>query len=118
VCLCALLAAFGWQSASAATDDEAIEEIVVTGSYLKRDAANSPSPLSVVSSADIEDIGAADVAEIVQAMPWSSGSQTRAATFQGEGADGRNTINLRNLGNSSTLPLHQRAGAEHRPRAN
>jgi outer membrane receptor protein involved in Fe transport len=105
VCLCALLAAFGWQSASAATDDEAIEEIVVTGSYLKRDAANSPSPLSVVSSADIEDIGAADVAEIVQAMPWSSGSQTRAATFQGEGADGRNTINLRNLGNSSTLPL-------------
>jgi iron complex outermembrane receptor protein len=78
---------------------------VVTGSYLKRDAANSPSPLSVVSSADIEDIGASDVAEIIQAMPWASGSQTRAATFQGEGADGRATVNLRNLGNGSTLPL-------------
>ena len=82
-----------------------LEEIVVTGSYLKRTAADSPSPLSVITSSDIEDIGAVDVAEIVQAMPWSSGSQTRAATFQGEGADGRNTINLRNLGQGSTLPL-------------
>ncbi|MEJ2088568.1 MAG: TonB-dependent receptor plug domain-containing protein, partial [Gammaproteobacteria bacterium] len=37
--------------------------------------------------------------------PWASGSQTRSNTFQGEGAEGRNTINLRNLGQSSTLPL-------------
>ncbi len=104
--LCAfLLTAFGWQSASAASDDEAIEEVIVTGSYLKREAADSPSPLSVVTSADIEDIGAADIAEVIQAMPWASGSQTRAATFQGEGADGRNTINLRNLGHGATLPL-------------
>ncbi|MEM7101349.1 MAG: TonB-dependent receptor [Pseudomonadota bacterium] len=89
----------------AADDDEAIEEIVVTGSYLKRSAADSPSPLSVITSADIEDIGASDVAEIVQSMPWASGSQTRAATFQGEGADGRNSLNLRNLGQGSTLVL-------------
>ncbi len=103
--LSALVVAFGWQSALAADDDAAIEEIVVTGSYLKRNAADSPSPLSVVTAADIEDIGAADVAEIVQAMPWASGSQTRAATFQGEGADGRNSLNLRNLGMGSTLIL-------------
>lgn len=103
--LCVLVAAFGWQGASAASDDETIEEVIVTGSYLKRSAENSPSPLSVVSSADIEDIGAADIAEIVQSMPWASGSQTRAATFQGEGADGRGSINLRNLGHGATLPL-------------
>jgi outer membrane receptor protein involved in Fe transport len=104
--LCALVVLFGWQSASAASgDDRVIEEVIVTGSYLKRSAENSPSPLSVVSSADIEDIGAADVTEIVQAMPWASGSQTRAATFQGEGADGRGSINLRNLGHGATLPL-------------
>ncbi|MDA1073934.1 MAG: TonB-dependent receptor [Proteobacteria bacterium] len=99
-----VLATTGWQTIQAAEGD-AIEEIVVTGSYLKRDAANSPSPLSVISSADIEDIGAADVGEIVQNMPWASGSQTRAATFQGEGADGRMSVNLRNLGLGSTLPL-------------
>ncbi len=103
--LCTLVAGFGWQTAIAADDDEVIEEVVVTGSYLKRTAQDSPSPLSVVSSADIEDIGAADVAEVIAAMPWSSGSQTRAATFQGEGADGRANINLRNLGHGATLPL-------------
>lgn len=89
----------------AADDDEEIEEIVVTGSYLKRSAQDSPSPLSVVTSADIEDLGAADFAEVVASMPWSSGSQTRAATFQGEGADGRANVNLRNLGAGATLPL-------------
>ncbi len=104
-CMSALLVLTGAQFAFAADDDEAIEEVVVTGSYLKRTAQDSPSPLSVISSADIEDIGAADVAEIIQAMPWNSGGQTRAATFQGEGADGRNTINLRNLGHGATLPL-------------
>ena len=101
----AMLVVFASPGALAADDDEAIEEIVVTGSFLKRTAADSPSPLSVVTSADIEDIGAADVSEIVQAMPWQSGSQTRATTFSGEGADGRNSINLRNLGHGATLPL-------------
>ncbi len=105
MCLSAVVALTGGQFAFAADEDEAIEEVVVTGSYLKRNAADSPSPLSVVTAADIEDIGAADVSEIIQAMPWSSGSQTRASTFQGEGADGRNNVNLRNLGHGSTLPL-------------
>ena len=100
-----LLLASGQHSLAESGDGEAIEEVVVTGSYLKRDASSSPSPLSIVTSADIEDIGASDIAEIVQAMPWASGSQTRAATFQGEGADGRASINLRNLGHGATLPL-------------
>ena len=103
--LCAFLTAVGFQGAFAASSDAVIEEIIVTGSYLKRDASNSPSPLSVITSADIEDLGASDIAEVIQAMPWSSGSQTRASTFQGEGANGQNTINLRNLGHGATLPL-------------
>ena len=105
LCVSATVTLLGFQSAFAADEDEAIEEVVVTGSYLKRTAQDSPSPLSVITSADIEDLGAADVAEIVQSMPWSSGSQSRAATFQGEGADGRSSINLRNLGHGATLPL-------------
>ena len=105
VLVSAIVTLAGGQFAFAADEDEAIEEIVVTGSYLKRNAADSPSPLSVITSADIEDLGASDVSEIIQAMPWQSGSQTRASTFQGEGADGRNNINLRNLGHAATLPL-------------
>ncbi|HAH80133.1 MAG TPA: TonB-dependent receptor, partial [Gammaproteobacteria bacterium] len=97
----ALLAIAPGSQVIAAEEDAAIEEVVVTGSYLKRSAADSPSPLSVVTSADIEDIGAADAAEVIASMPWNSGSQTRAATFQGEGADGRMSMNLRNLGNGA-----------------
>ena len=103
--LSSIVAVCGSQGVFAADDDAAIEEVVVTGSYLKRNAADSPSPLSVVTSADIEDLGAADFAEVIASMPWSSGSQTRAATFQGEGADGRANVNLRNLGHGATLPL-------------
>ena len=105
ILMSSLLCLPGFQSVQAQDSGSELEEVIVTGSYLKRNAADSPSPLSIVTSADIEDIGAADVSEIVQAMPWSSGSQSRAATFQGGGADGRNSINLRNLGQSATLPL-------------
>ena len=53
-----LLCAIGVLSASnvvIAAEDEQMEEVVVTGSYIKRSSENSPSPLSVITSADIED---------------------------------------------------------------
>lgn len=90
---------------AAEEEEEGIEEIIITGSYLQRSAVNSPSPLSIVTAADIEDLGAADIGEVIGSMPWSSGSQTRSSTFQGEGADGRSNVNLRNLGHGATLPL-------------
>ncbi|MDC3123858.1 TonB-dependent receptor plug domain-containing protein [Gammaproteobacteria bacterium] len=93
------------QAFTADADDEVIEEVIVTGSYLTRTAADSPSPLSVITSADIEDLGAADVAEVIRSLPWNSGSQTTATTFRGGGSDGRTNINLRNLGHGATLPL-------------
>ena len=62
--------------------EEELEEVVVKGSYLKRTAADSPSPVSVITAGEIEDIGAADIAEIVQSILWSSGSQKRTATFR------------------------------------
>jgi iron complex outermembrane recepter protein len=106
VILFSFVALCGSSGVFAADEDAAIEEVIVTGSYLKRTAQDSPIPLSVLTAADIEDLGVADVAEIVRSMPWQSGSQTRAETFGGgEGSDGRNTINLRNLGHGSTLPL-------------
>lgn len=92
-------------NATVATAEEMIEEVVVTGSYLKRSSENSPSPLSVISSADIEDLGAQGMSEIINSMPWQSGSETRSATFNGGSGLGQMTVNLRNLGMSSTLVL-------------
>lgn len=95
-----------WQPAAFAEEsEEIIEQVVVTGSYLKRNAQDSPSPLSVITAADIEDLGAQDMSEIIATLPWQSGSQTQASTFGGEGADGQNSINLRNMGHGATLPL-------------
>ena len=92
-------------NATVAVAEEAIEEVVVTGSYLKRSSENTPSPLSVVSAADIEDLGAQGMAEVISTLPWQSGSETRSATFNGAAGLGQMTVNLRNLGMSSTLVL-------------
>ena len=51
----------------ALAEESELEEVIVTGSYLKRSSENSPSPLSVVSAADIADIGAQGVEEIGRA---------------------------------------------------
>ena len=57
-----------------AEEEGAIEEVVVTGSYLKKTTADSPSPLSVISRADIEEIGAMDIKDIVRNLTYASGS--------------------------------------------
>ena len=93
------------QAFAADADDAIIEEVIVTGSYLKRNVEDSPSPLALVSSADIEDLGAQSVADIIQTLPWQTGSVSRTSTFGGEGGRGAITLNLRNLGQSSTLVL-------------
>lgn len=92
-------------STPAVIAEEQIEEVVVTGSYLKRSAEDSPSPLSVVSSADMDDLGAQSIADVIQTLPWQTGSVSRSSTFGGEGGRGSMTLNLRNLGTSSTLVL-------------
>ncbi|MEC8457493.1 MAG: secretin and TonB N-terminal domain-containing protein, partial [Pseudomonadota bacterium] len=49
------------------TDATQLEEIVVTGTYLR--GADSPSPVTVVTQADVERQGRATVAETLAAMP-------------------------------------------------
>lgn len=84
----------------------AIEEVVVTGSYLKRETADSPSPLSVISRSDIEDLGAVQVSDIVNSLTFNAGNVGQTNAFSGgDSSTGNTSINLRNLGNGSTLVL-------------
>ena len=69
--------------------DEQIEEIVVTGSYIKSSPADSPSPLSVITSADIENNHTVDMNELLTRLPYQSGGYIQAATFTGGGFQGR-----------------------------
>ena len=83
-----------------------IEEIVVTGSFIKRSTADSPTPLSVVTRADIEDIGAVTISDVVNTLTFNSGSTNVTNAFSGgDSSTGETNINLRNLGLGSTLVL-------------
>ncbi|MDP6375993.1 MAG: TonB-dependent receptor [Pseudomonadales bacterium] len=103
--LSALLPFFAFPFATYAEESE-IEEVVVTGSYLKRSTADSPSPLSVVDKADIDELGAFDVKDIVNSLTYNSGNISQSTPFYGgDSSNGNTNINLRNLGNGSTLVL-------------
>lgn len=83
-----------------------VEEIVVTGSYIKRTTADSPSPLTVIDRAQIEQVGAIEIADIVNRMTFNAGSINSASAFSGGDSNtGQSNVNLRNLGLGSTLVL-------------
>jgi hypothetical protein len=46
-----------------------MEGVVVTGSSIKRSSEKSPAPLSVISYAGIEDLGAQGMAEDINTLP-------------------------------------------------
>jgi outer membrane receptor for ferrienterochelin and colicin len=103
----AIVATLGLLQTVSAVAEEEIEEVVVTGSYLKRNAADSPSPLSVISRADMEDIGAFDMKDITRSLTFASGSLGGSSTpfFAGDSSTGAASLNLRNLGSGATLIL-------------
>lgn len=114
-----VLAAFGAGAASAAdgpaagragaagTTDAGGEElstIVVTGSYIRRTDSETPSPLQVISSADIEKSGRVSISDVIrQVSADNSGSLTQ--NFSGALAGGASGISLRGLTLDATLVL-------------
>ena len=88
-------------------DEEGVEEIVVTGSRLKRDTYSSVSPLQIISGQVSREAGLIDAADILQESTASGGQQIDL-TFQGfvlDNGPGATTINLRGLGSARTLVL-------------
>lgn len=99
-------AGFGMASLPTLAQEGAIEEIVVTGSYIRRTTADSPSPLTVIGRAQIEQIGAIEISDIVNRMTFNSGAISQSNGFSGgDNSTGQTSVNLRNLGLGSTLVL-------------
>ena len=88
-------------------EDQAIEELVVTGTYLIRTTDDLPSPISVIDQQDLARIGAMDLKDVITSLTFNSGSLgTSASAFNGDdNGTGNASVNLRNLGNSATLVL-------------
>ena len=86
---------------------EVTEEVIVTGSRLKRDTYSSISPLQVITGQVSREIGLIDPSTILQESSAASGVQIDL-TFQGyvlDNGPGATTIDLRGLGAGRTLLL-------------
>jgi len=99
------LLASGWTTQAVAQDDDGLEEIVVTGSYIKRSQSDMASPVEIIDSKQLADIGASTLPDMINTLTINSGAQIYANHLdQGRNA-GTTNINLRGLGEASTLVL-------------
>ncbi|PCJ27094.1 MAG: hypothetical protein COA96_04045 [SAR86 cluster bacterium] len=87
--------------------DDGIEEIVVTGSFIRGSALDAPSPVQLVDRASIEAQGAAIIWDVIKNLEVNSGSSTNSGSDENLSGQNEGTaqINLRNLGENSTLTL-------------
>lgn len=92
-------------AASAQADNNEIEQIRVTGSYVRGSETSEANPVSVFDASEIKNLGAYDVSEIVSQISVSSGAENRPDTFTSFYSQGTSNVNLRGLGLSSTLVL-------------
>ncbi|MEX0739671.1 MAG: TonB-dependent receptor [Pseudohongiella sp.] len=86
-----------------------IEEVIVTGSYLRGSPLDAPSPVQVVDRASIEAQGAAQIWDVIKNLEVNSGSISNEGSDGGlaemGAVSGMANVNLRNLGENSTLTL-------------
>ena len=94
------------QAADADEEELFVEEVIVTGSRIKR-MGNLESPVPMVSLGEdqIEMTGSINVYDILNELPQSGEGFTRGNTNFTVGSSGIQTVNLRGLGSSRTLTL-------------
>src|SRR6266478_2185236 len=81
---------------------KSVEEIVVTGTRVRRKDLNTPAPVTVVSRDQIQASGKISVGDFLQSLP-EQGNTVNAQVNNGN--DGSVRVALRSLGSSRTLVL-------------
>ena len=101
-----LVLTFGLFNADIVAQEEAaddVEEVVITGSRIKRDSLNSAAQVTTITSEDIAASSGLITADVIQQSIYNSfGSFSPTA---GTGAMSNATIDMRGLGSSRTLVL-------------
>jgi iron complex outermembrane receptor protein len=93
--------ALGTAPTTFAQEDQ-VEEIIVTGSHIRRTEYEGRAPIQIVDAEAIELIGAAQPVEMLKELTVNSGSQYYNETNNRAGVS---QFNIRNLGLGSTLTL-------------
>jgi outer membrane receptor protein involved in Fe transport len=95
-------------SAQQNQDQEAgpLEEIVVTGSLIRRSSFDTPTPVQQITAADINLQGASTIQDVVRNLAINTGSQMGQFNLDfGAGGGSTSQFNLRGLGLNATLTL-------------
>lgn len=87
--------------------DQVLEEILVTGSYIAGSPEDAAVPVDVITSEDMSKAGSPDMLQFIKDMPASAGVLGDSNQFDGkaQGSDGAGSVNLRGLGPQRTLVL-------------
>ncbi|MEE4279765.1 MAG: TonB-dependent receptor [Halieaceae bacterium] len=92
-------------STAFAQGDPQIEEVLITGSFIKGTSENEASPVEVLDSGFIQQTGAVTIAELTARLAVASGSENNPDSFTAGETQGTSNVNLRGLGLTSTLVL-------------
>ena len=92
-------------TALAQDDNKNLEEVVITGSYIKGSGTDEATPVDVLNSDYIQKQGALTIGELTQKLAVSSGTENNPDSFTAGSTQGTSNINLRGLGLTSTLVL-------------
>ena len=93
---------------SAQQNEPEVEEVIVTGSYIRGSALDAPSPVNVINRESIQAQGASTIWDLIRNLEVNQGSDTNVqGALAGTGSQNTGTasVNLRNLGGNSTLTL-------------
>jgi outer membrane receptor protein involved in Fe transport len=92
------------QAPPAVAQDNDLEQVVVTGSRIRRVDAETASPVFVLDKNTIAESGVNTIGDLVQQIPSISGAATNPAVNNG-GGTGASNVELRGLGVERTLVL-------------
>ena len=79
---------------AAQQDDPEVEEVLVTGSYIRGTPLDAPSPVTTVDRTSIEAQGAAQIWDVIKNLEINSGSFTNEGSGEGAGLSGTFTGTL------------------------
>jgi outer membrane receptor protein involved in Fe transport len=87
-------------------DTEELQEIVVTGSFIKRTLDDeSAASVQLIDNEQMADIGVSSIPDLVNTLTVNTGAQIYANNLDQPRNAGTTNINLRGLGEASTLVL-------------
>ena len=92
------------QESTAQNNGPALEEVVVTGSLIRRTDTETPSPVQVINSEQLKQSGYTSIAQVLNDIT-ANGQGTLSQGFAGAFAAGSQAVSLRGLNSSATLVL-------------